>query len=406
MSSAPIRLTGAVVTGGEIISDGAVLLDGATVAFVGAAADLPASARAVPTPPAWRRDLTILPGLVDIHCHGGAGGEFGADVAGGRRAAAHHLAHGTTTLVGSIASRTPQDLLDAVAVCAQLSAEGHLVGIHLEGPFLAEARKGAQNPAALCDADLALLQAAADKAADRGGTLLHLTYAPERDPHGVLPEALAALDVLGAIGHTDTDAATTYRALSALGTRPARGGRPVVTHLFNGMPPLHHRAPGPVAAALSAAARGDAVVELIGDGVHLAPETVRMVFDAAGPEAIALVTDAMAACGMPDGGYHLGGLEVVVSEGVARLRDGSSIAGGTATLLDVLRWTVLVAGVPLVEAARAATQTPAEALALPAGELATGRVADVLVLDPDLHATHVLRGGALVAQPAAREERP
>ncbi len=128
------------------------------------------------------------------------------------------------------------------------------------------------------------------------------------------------------------------------------------------MPPLHHRAPGPVAACLAQAARGEAVLEVIGDGVHLAADTVRMLFDLVGPQAICLVTDAMAASGMPDGSYTLGGRDVLVEDRTARLADGGSIAGGVATMLDVVRWCVAEAGIPLLDAVTAASVTPAQTL--------------------------------------------
>uniref|UniRef100_UPI001295A775 amidohydrolase family protein n=1 Tax=Modestobacter roseus TaxID=1181884 RepID=UPI001295A775 len=153
---------------------------------------------------------------------------------------------------------------------------------------------------------------------------------------------------------------------------------------------------------LAAAARGELVLEVIADGVHLAPETVAMLFDLVGPDAIALVTDAMAAAGMADGSYNLGSLPVAVRDGVARLAGGSgAIAGGTARLVDVVRRTV-AAGVPLADAVRSAAVTPARLLGREdVGELAAGRRADVLVTDLDLTPTAVLRGGAWVT----REER-
>jgi N-acetylglucosamine-6-phosphate deacetylase len=130
------------------------------------------------------------------------------------------------------------------------------------------------------------------------------------------------------------------------------------------MPPLHHRAPRPVSAALTAGARGEAVLEVVGDGVHLAAATVRMLFDLVGPQGIALITDAMAASGMPDGRYTLAGQDVIVSERTARLADGNSIAGGVTTMLAVVRWCVQSAGIPLLDAVTAASSTPSQPLAL------------------------------------------
>lgn len=390
-----IRLTGRLVTDGQVVPEATVVVVGETIAYAGRTRDLPGHLAATPPPESWREGLTLMPGLVDVHCHGAAGGEFGESADDGARAAAHHQASGTTTVVASIASRIPDRLVQATRACASLVRGGVVGGIHLEGPFLSTARRGAQNPAALRDVDQALVAALIDAAGS--GALLQMTHAPERDPGRVLPGLLADAEVVTAVGHTDADATLTVNALAAAADVAPRGLRPLVTHLFNGMPPLHHRSPGPVAAALTAAARSDAVVELIGDGVHLAPETVRMVFETVGADNIALVSDAMGACGMADGTYRLGDQEVRVAGGVARLADGDSIAGGTATLLDVVRWCVTVAGVPLADAVTAATTTPAATLSLPAGSLRPGDRADVVAVDDGLHRFAVLRAGSRIS---------
>src|SRR5699024_6919307 len=183
-------------------------------------------------------------------------------------------------------------------------------------------------------------------------------------------------------------------ASSALAGSPRR---PTITHLFNGMRPIHHREPGPVPPALAAARRGEAVVELIGDGAHLAPGIVRDVFELVGADNIALITDAMAATGMADGEYRLGSLDVVVAGGVARLAEGGSIAGGTAHLLDVVRITAQ-GGVPLVDAVRAASLTPAEIIqpavpGAPFGALRIGYRADAVVVGGDWQVEEVWRDG-------------
>ena len=164
-----------------------------------------------------------------------------------------------------------------------------------------------------------------------------------------------------AVGHTDADAALVGRTLAEVAR--LQGAPALVTHLFNGMPAFHHRAGGPVAAALTAAARGEAVVELIADGVHVAPDVVRMVFETVGPEAVALVSDSMAATGLGDGTYQLGSLTVEVTDGTART-DSGSIAGSTSTLADCVRWAIKVAGVDRLDAERSARVTPARALGL------------------------------------------
>jgi len=396
-------LTGRLVMPLAVLSDGAVVVDGERIVFAGKASGLPREWEDAQTPAGWTGRETLLPGLVDAHCHGGAGGEFGADAASAALAAGHHHRGGTTSLLGSLVSNTPEALIGGVATCGALVAAGDLAGIHLEGPFLSMERRGAQNPAALCDVDARMVDdlAAAATAAGAPGALAQMTFAPERPGAGGLPALLGAHAILSAVGHTDCDADTAWAALRAGLDAAPRGGRPLVTHVFNGMPPLHHRSPGPVSAALAAAGHGEAVLEVIGDGVHLASATVRMLFDLVGAQGICLVTDAMSASGMPEGTYTLGGRDVVVSGRTARLAGGGSIAGGVATMLDVVRWCVLSASIPLLDAVTAASSTPSQALALAdIGALQAGHLADLVVVDDDLTLQAVLRRGAwLIIQP-------
>src|SRR5699024_1225309 len=193
-----------------------------------------------------------------------------------------------------------------------------------------------------------------------------------------------------------TDAISTAR--TALRRQRGRSPLPTATHLFNGMRPIHHRDPGPALAALDAAARGELVVEVIADGVHLDARTVAHVFSIAAEDTVVLVTDAMAAAGMPEGQYRLGALDVTVQDGVATLTGASAIAGGTAHLLDVVRFAVLEAGVDLVGAVRAAASVPAAVLATQdrSGALAPGRRADAVLVASALQPVSVLRGGELV----------
>ena len=222
-----------------------------------------------------------------------------------REAADHHLRHGTTTLLGSLVSAPAEHLVERIRALLPLVASGDLAGIHLEGPFLSAARCGAQDPRSIVPGDPALLRRLID--AGEGDD-------PLGDPGARDPAADRAAGRPGGRRRHPQ-----LRAHRRVGGRDARGDhgpsaddRLGATHLFNGMPPLHSRAPGPVAACLAAAARGAMVVELVGDGVHLADETVAMVFDLVGADRIALVTDAMAAAGMPDGRYPLGPMTVDV----------------------------------------------------------------------------------------------
>lgn len=402
-----VSLRGRVVTPEGLIDDGLVIVIDGLIGWVGPAAQAPAGV-AVPEPPA--AGTTLLPGLIDLHCHGGGGASFpdAPDVDTARRAVAEHLAHGTTGVVATLVTADPATLLERTAVLAQLADAGEVVGIHLEGPFLSRTRCGAQDPALLVPGDPDLVDALID--AGRGH-LTTMTVAPEiagvGGPSGVI-EQLARHGVVPSVGHTDAPAEVVESALGlarkvlldTVTGRERTPTRPTATHLFNAMRPLHHRDPGPVAACLAAAGRGEAVVELVADGVHLAEATVRTVFDLVGPEAIALVTDAMAAAGMADGRYELGPVHVRVVDGVARLVDGDAIAGGTSHLLDVVRWTV-GCGVPLVDAVRAASTTPAGVLGRDdLGALETGRRADVVVTDRDLRVRSVMRAGAWTAPDA------
>jgi N-acetylglucosamine-6-phosphate deacetylase len=384
-------LTGQVVLPDRLVPHGVVALDGDRIAFAGASGDLPPQWADVRPEPSAAGTM-LLPGLTDIHCHGGNGGTFGTDVDSARVAAGYHHRAGSTTVVGSLVSAPIAELRASVTALAPLVRDGDLAGIHLEGPFLSLVRCGAQNPAALIDADPELVAELAQLAGPRA--IAHLTFAPERPGADRLPRALADAEVLGAIGHTDCDYASAADALRALASAGTRGGRPLVTHLFNGMAPLQSRAPGAVGAALAAAGRGEAVAEVIADGVHLDGGTVRMLFDTIGAGNMALVSDAMAASGLQDGQFSLGGQAVEVRGRQARLAGSGSLAGGVSTLLEQVRWCAFDLGVGLVDAVLAAATTPARALALDGvGSLTTGNRADVLVVDDRLVLQRVLRGG-------------
>jgi N-acetylglucosamine-6-phosphate deacetylase len=382
-------LRGRVVRPGRVIEDGAVVVDGDRITFAGPVGQLAGTAEQVGT---LEPGATVLPGLVDIHCHGGGGASFTlGDPVEVASAAAHHLAQGTTSVVASAVTDHPERMLAAVRAGAAAAERGEVAAIHLEGPFLSFARCGAQDPRHLLPPDLGLTRDLLEAGA---GFVRVMTLAPELPGADGLVDLLVEHGVVAAVGHTEASAATTERALH----RQPNG---LVTHLFNGMPPLHHRAPGPVAGALAAAGRGNAKVELIADGVHLADETVALVFALLGADRVVLVTDAMAAAGMPDGDYRLGPQDVTVLDGVARLRradgDAGSIAGGTARLVEVVRRVVQRAGVDLADAVASASSVPAAALGLhDVGSLTAGLRADVLVVDDDLRPQRVMRAGEWV----------
>ena len=288
--------------------------------------------------------------------------------------------HGTTTIVASLVT-APIDRLDSqVSALAGFVESGALAGVHLEGPWLAESHKGAHDAALLVaprPADVARLLKAGR------GTVKMATLAPELEHASGAIAALSEAGVVVAVGHTGCDYAAAEAAV-ALGATGA-------THLFNAMPQLHHRSPGPVLALVDSPG---VTLELIADGVHLAPEL--LVHVASGrPGRIALITDAMAAAGSADGTYLLGDLEVEVRDGVARLVQGGSIAGSTLTLdaavANCVRW-----GLPLADAVRSATAIPADYLGLDAGRLRPDARANLNVLRRDGSLQRVLFDGSWV----------
>ena len=378
-------LAGRLVTPAGIVDDGVleVLGDG-TIGYVG-----PAEAWSGPAPEPVD---TIAPGYVDIHCHGGGGHSVtSGDPADIAAVGNHHLSRGTTTMLASLVSASTPELVAAITAIASVAAtRSPVVGCHLEGPFLDPAHRGAHDPAHLrvpgSDEVATWLAAGVDEAGRP--TVRMVTLAPELPGAAAAAELLERSGVVVGLGHTGADARGFGEALRSL-------RRPLVTHLFNGMEPLHHRKPGPVAASLDALARGATHVELIADGCHVADETVHLVFAVDPGRHVVLVSDAMMAAGMPDGDYELGSMQVRVAGGQAWTRtEPPSLAGGTSHAGDLVRRCVVEAGVDPVAAVAAATSTPAGLLGLDdRGSLATGLRADLVALDQDWQVRRVMRGG-------------
>lgn len=334
--------------------------------------------------------VTVVPGFVDIHVHGGGGANFSvASEAETATAAALHRKHGTTTLVASLVTASPAELLRQVTGLTEDVHAGMLAGIHLEGPWLSTQRCGAHQPALMRDPDPAEL----DRVLDAGaGTIRMVTLAPERAGALAAIERVVDRGVVAAVGHTDATYEQTRAAIAA--------GATVATHLFNAMRPIHTREPGPVIALIE----DDRVtVEVITDGVHVDAALYRHVARSVGPDRVSLITDAMAATGMADGVYPLGPVQVNVVDGVARVAGTDTIAGSTATMDRVFRFAVMHCGLPrdeaLMLAVRQASVNPARALGLPCSGLVPGAAADLVVLDSDLAVTGVLRQGEWVVEP-------
>ena len=303
--------------------------------------------------------LRAVPGLVDIHAHGAMGHDtMDADFA----ALCDYMArHGTTSWLPTTMTES-REALQRVARARRDVHGAHILGIHLEGPYIAPGRRGAQNPAHIRRPDAAEVRSFPDARL--------VTVAPEVDGALDFIRELAPECVI-ALGHTDCDE-TTARAAFAAGARS-------LTHIFNAMPPFLHRAPGPIGAALTCGA----VVQLIGDGLHVAPSVVLATCRAFGPDHVALISDSIRPAGLPDGTVcDCGGLKVALRDGQARLPDGT-LAGSTSTLWQCVRRTV-ECGVPFDDAVRMATRTPADLLNVRKGRLEPGYDADILLVDDSL----------------------
>ncbi|MCK8680592.1 N-acetylglucosamine-6-phosphate deacetylase [Streptomyces lichenis] len=372
-------LTGArVVLPGGTVENGRVVVEGSRIAE-----HAPAGAPAYDLAGHW-----IVPGFVDLHNHGGGGASFtSGTLEEVLKGVETHRRHGTTTLVASTVTGELDFLAHRAGELAELAEQGDLAGVHFEGPFISPCRKGAHSEQLLRYPDPAEVRKLVDAA--RGHARM-VTLATEL-PGGLdSVRMLAEQGVIAAVGHTDATYEQTREAIDA--------GATVATHLFNAMPPLGHRAPGPIAALLE---DERVTVELINDGVHLHPAALELAFHRAGAGRVAFITDAMDAAGFGDGLYRLGPLEVEVRDGVARLAEGGSIAGSTLTLDAAFRRAVTVDGLPVEDVVRAVSTNPARLLGLDdrIGSLEPGKDADLVVLDADFALVAVMRQGQWVVAP-------
>ena len=325
----------------------------------------------------------VVPGLVDIHTHGAMGEDF----SDGRRPglqplADYYAAHGVTSYLATTMTLKEETLTPAMHAIRDFRPAGgaKCAGVHLEGPFLSYAKRGAQAAENLHKPDAGLFHRLNEAS---GGQVKLVTVACEEE--GALPFIREISQVCTvSLGHTTADYDTAMAGFSA--------GASHATHLFNGMDPIHHRKPGIIGAAFHAGAS----VELICDGLHIHPEVIRMVHQLYG-ERLNLISDSLRCAGMPDGDYELGGQPITVKSGKATLTGTDTLAGSSISVLDALR-NVVSFGFSLPDAVYAASTAPARAVRLDdVGELAVGKRADMLLLNRSLELTGVIIDGKKLA---------
>jgi N-acetylglucosamine-6-phosphate deacetylase len=328
----------------------------------------------------------VIPGLVDIHNHGNSGADFSDGEFTGLVKIARYLAENGITSFAPASMTLPYDVLaKAFAVGMRLQAEhpagcSRILGAHMEGPFFSEKKKGAQNAAYLRNPDFEAFQTLYRGS---GGFVRIVDVAPELPGAAAFTKKAAALCTVS-VAHTDADYDESKAVFDAGATH--------LTHLYNAMPVIHHRHPGVIGAASE---NENVLAELISDGHHVHPSAVRMAFRLF-PGRICLISDALRCCGMPDGQYTLGGQDVFLKDGVARLADGT-IAGSATNLYDCMRNAIRF-GIPTAEAILSATKNPALSVGCydTVGSIETGKRADFVVCDSDLTRRRVYLAGSPV----------
>jgi N-acetylglucosamine-6-phosphate deacetylase len=381
-----------LATPSEMVQDGFVVVEGGSVREVGSG--LPPRSDALID----LGDMLVVPGFIDLHVHGGGGAQVNCATreeveTSVRRMALFHSMHGTTALVATTVSDSREALRVAVEGVAAVtraatgpSRGAEVLGSNLEGPWIARSRAGAQFPGALRPPSITELD---DLVSRADGTLRIVTLAPELEGALDVIAAARSAGVVASIGHTDADYATAKAAFDA--------GARLATHLFNAMAPIHHRRPGPVAAALADARVS---LEIIADGIHIHPALISLVASVA-RERLVLITDAIGATGTVPGRHRLGPLEVNVADGRAVLvGHEETVAGSVLTMDRALALTVQVAGVPLLTALQATSLHPARVLGEQRkGRLGPGYDADIVVLDEDLTLVATIVAGRVVHDP-------
>jgi N-acetylglucosamine-6-phosphate deacetylase len=370
MSEVTAIVNGTAVLPDREIPDALVVLDGERLGYVG-----PRAEGAIPEG-AVQADASgcfVLPGLIDTHVHGTHGDDVMLHGAEGiRRISARFPQYGTTAWLPSTISARHAELMEAVEWCVEAADNptdgAESVGLHIEGPYINMKRKGAQPAEGVRDPDFDEVR---ELLAASRGRMRVMTLAPELPGGLELIRVLVAEGVIASMGHSD---ATYEQALEGIAA-----GATHATHLFNAMPPIHHRDPGLITACLNEPA---VLAEVIPDGVHLNPHIVRLAIRAKGADRVALITDAFSATGLPEGKHTLGPHRVTVKDAWCTLEDGT-IAGSIITMNLAVRNAMQFAGVSLVEAVRMSSLIPAQVAGCAArkGSLEPGKDSDVTLLD-------------------------
>ncbi|MCR5536647.1 MAG: N-acetylglucosamine-6-phosphate deacetylase [Succinivibrio sp.] len=334
------------------------------------------------------RSLLVIPGLIDLHLHGACGVDtMDGNAHSFETLSAYEASCGVTSLVPTTMTMPPEQILKVCSTLRDLTLPAHcsrLLGIYLEGPYLSQAKCGAQNQDYLLPPSLDLVLKVHELL---GSRLKFVAIAPELKGALDFIAELKRRRIRTTIAHTACDYALALKAIQA--------GADHLTHLFNAMPPLLHRAPGPIGAALDSRSE----CELIADGYHLSPTVVRAMFKLIDQDKLVLISDSMMATGLSSGQYQLGGQNVRVAERRATLADGT-LAGSATNLFDCMTHAVRSMGIELTDAVRACTYNPAQALGEPQlGRLEPGCHADLLVLTPKLELLGIMLNGQWLKAP-------
>ncbi len=366
-----------IVTPDAVIPAGYAAVKGGKIEALGPMAELNEALAETAGTKIDARGSWLLPGFIDVHVHGGYGSDFMDGTAESlENITRFHSSQGTTTMLATTVTSSPEAIGQVLESVQAYREKGmpyaQLAGVHLEGPFISPKWPGAQNPNFIVTPKLEWVKEWTER---YPGLIRLVTLAPETE--GALPviSFLAGQGICVACGHTDS----TYAQIG----EAVKHGLNHAVHTFNAMKGLHHREPGVVGAVLT---EDKICAEVIADGHHVHPACIRLLTQTKRSDNLVLITDAISAAGLGDGDFELGGLAVVVKDGIARLRDGDSLAGSTLTMIGALRYMVNTVGVSVEEASRMASWNPAKQLGLleKTGSIETGKQADLLLVTPEL----------------------